>query len=124
MSKEYKLRFVRKQKGVTLMGVTQGETVIKGMKIAEDKGGGIVDSITMRDGMIYIRKVNKDGTPCRKYGTISMPQDGGKMLALEADGMAFPASMTLAVLFDEVAEPTPESKLAQSQQAQQQVQKR
>jgi hypothetical protein len=98
--KEQRIVFLRKAKGTNIMGITQGEYVVDGQPIAAEKGGGKIASMVLKDGMIYIRKVDAEGKPHRKFGSVALP--GGVMKPLIADGIAFPAHLTSAILFEDV----------------------
>jgi hypothetical protein len=104
MSKAQRIIFLRKPKGTSIMGITQGEYVVDGMSIGADKGGGRVASMALKDGMIYIRKVNDKGEPVRDFGGVSMPGTQGRLKTLLADGIAFPATPGMVMLFEDIEE--------------------
>ena len=115
MSKEQRIIFLRKPKGSSIMGITQGEYVVDGMAIGADKGGGRVASMMLKDGMIYIRKVNDKGEPVRNFGGVSLPGQQGRLKELLADGIAFPVMPGMVMLFEDVDSEAP-AKPAQGQQ--------
>ena len=107
MAKRQRIVFIKKEKGRSLMGVTALQFVRDGAVIDVEKGGGQVSSMYYADGMVQLRKSNKDGTPCRNFGSIMV---GEKRVPLVADGAIFPAHMCEAMLFvdeDDGAEEQP-----------------
>ena len=59
-------------------------------------GGGIVADMELENGMIAIRKKDKDGKPMRDFGTVDV---AGTKVRLECDGVMVPASKTNGLLF-------------------------
>ena len=105
--KRRRIVFLKKQKGVSVAGMTALQFIREGSRIAEDRGGGRVSEITYADGMVTIRKITADGKPCRDYGTIKMGDAGGvqRDVKLEADGVIFPAHLCEQLLFVDEDEP-------------------
>lgn len=100
--KEQRIIFLKKPKGSSIMGITQGEYVVDGMAIGAEKGGGKISSMVLKDGMIYIRKVDAEGKPCRNFGSVALPGSQGQNKPLIADGVAFPALPGMVLLFEDV----------------------
>ena len=104
--KQQRIVFIKKQKGQHIMGIGQmnADHLVDGMDIPIDRGGGKIASMTMQDGMICIRKDDKDGKPVRDFGSVNVA--GGTKRTLIADGVMFPASLCAGILFrdEEAAE--------------------
>lgn len=98
MAKRKRIVFIKKEKGRSLMGVTQLQFVRDGATIDVDKGGGKVGSMYYADGMVTLRKVDDNGKPCRNFGSVMV---GEKRVPLIADGAIFPAHVCEAMLFVE-----------------------
>jgi hypothetical protein len=105
--KQQRIIFFKKQKGEVIYGIGQNaDWIAEGLEIPPDRGGGKIASMTLRDGMIYIRKVNPDGTPCRNFGSVNVK---GNVRQLVGDGSAFPAHLSAGFVFadEEVPEVKP-----------------
>ena len=98
--KEQRIIFLQKQRGVSIMGITQLDYVVDGQELAAERGGGRIGSMMLKDGMIYVRKVGADGKPHRHFGSVATT--GGKTRELIADGIAFPSNLCKAILFQDV----------------------
>jgi hypothetical protein len=98
MAKRKRIVFIKKEKGRSLMGVTQLQFVRDGARIDVEKGGGTVGSMYYSDGMIVLRKVDDKGQPCRNFGSVMV---GERKVPLIADGAIFPAHVCEAMLFVE-----------------------
>jgi hypothetical protein len=130
--KQQRIIFLKKQKGTSIMGITQLDFVVEGQQLAAERGGGRIGSMVLKDGMIYVRKVDAEGKPHRQFGAVAM--SGGKVKQLVADGIAFPAHLAAGMLFDDVedeiaepakpAEPKPEVDPPPAKPVQQQGQQR
>ena len=97
--------FAKKIKGVEIMGVGVENALylVEGKGVPVQRGGGRIKSMELIGELVYIRKVNDDGTPCRDFGTHAQ---GETRVPLVSDGVAVPVNQFVGLLFDDVQETT------------------
>ena len=100
--------FTRVPNGTRVQGVFNASTAFikEGSPCNPNEGGGFVGRMEMEHGLLYIRKVDEHGKPCRNFGKVSMGE--GKIVDLMADGICVSAEGYALMFNDEVEAPKPE----------------